>query len=165
MPWLLPPFAKLSVRHSAGPFKQKPANCRTLQYIDYNSFTWNLATRLKVWGALKSRGLQSESPAHCRMTSRELCTYVGRRVQTPCQRPSEKCVTGHLPWPKFSFSTAPVLNAGEIYRSIFRSSPTRHSSKVGAVCVKAPVRFCAGGDQRWSSLPRQLPRRTILLTS
>src|ERR1700693_3488464 len=31
----------------------------------------------------------------------------------------------------------------------------RHSSKVGAVCVDAHVRFCAGGDQRWSSLPRQ----------
>src|ERR1022692_3543632 len=32
----------------------------------------------------------------------------------------------------------------------------RHSSKVGAVCVDAHVRFCAGGDQRWSSLPRHL---------
>src|SRR6266849_3938372 len=32
----------------------------------------------------------------------------------------------------------------------------RHSSTVRAVCVKAPVRICAGGDQRWSSLPRQL---------
>jgi hypothetical protein len=28
----------------------------------------------------------------------------------------------------------------------YRSLP-RHSSKVGAVCVEAPVRFCAGGDQ------------------
>jgi len=27
------------------------------------------------------------------------------------------------------------------------SSPARHSSKVGAVCVDAPVRFCAGGNQ------------------
>jgi hypothetical protein len=27
------------------------------------------------------------------------------------------------------------------------SSPARHSSKVGAVCVEAPVRFCAGGAQ------------------
>jgi hypothetical protein len=27
---------------------------------------------------------------------------------------------------------------------------------VGAVCVEALVRICAGGDQRWSSLPRQL---------
>ena len=27
-------------------------------------------------------------------------------------------------------------------------------SEVRAVCVNAPVRICAGGDQRWSSLPR-----------
>jgi len=41
----------------------------------------------------------------------------------------------------------------------YRSLP-RHSSKVGAVCVKAPVRICAGGgDQRWSSLPRQLGKK------
>ena len=31
----------------------------------------------------------------------------------------------------------------------------RHSSLVRAVCVDALVRICAGGDQRWSSLPRQ----------
>src|SRR2546422_5897492 len=31
----------------------------------------------------------------------------------------------------------------------------RHSSTVRAVCVNALVRICAGGDQRWSSLPRQ----------
>src|ERR1022692_3733783 len=31
-------------------------------------------------------------------------------------------------------------------------------SKVGAVCVDAHVRFCAGGDQRWSSLPRHARR-------
>lgn len=31
----------------------------------------------------------------------------------------------------------------------------RHSSSVGAVCVDALVRICAGSDQRWSSLPRQ----------
>src|SRR6266478_2588978 len=31
----------------------------------------------------------------------------------------------------------------------------RHSSTVRAVYVNAPVRICAGGDQRWSSLPRQ----------
>jgi hypothetical protein len=29
-------------------------------------------------------------------------------------------------------------------------------SSVRAVCVNAHVRICAGGDQRWSSLPRQL---------
>ena len=31
----------------------------------------------------------------------------------------------------------------------------RHSSSVRAVCVNALARICAGGDQRWSSLPRQ----------
>ena len=36
-----------------------------------------------------------------------------------------------------------------------RSVVRRHSSTVRAVCVNAPVRICAGGDQRWSSLPRQ----------
>jgi hypothetical protein len=38
----------------------------------------------------------------------------------------------------------------------FASSPL---SKVRAVCVNAPVRICAGGDQRWSSLPRQCQGR------
>ena len=42
------------------------------------------------------------------------------------------------------------------FASLSYSSLPRHSSKVGAVCVEAPVRFCAGGDQRWSSLPRHL---------
>jgi hypothetical protein len=37
----------------------------------------------------------------------------------------------------------------------------RHSSFVRAVCVDALVRICAGGDQRWSSLPRQLSRRLV----
>jgi len=32
----------------------------------------------------------------------------------------------------------------------------RPLSTVRAVCVKAPVRICAGGDQRWTSLPLQL---------
>ena len=32
----------------------------------------------------------------------------------------------------------------------------RHASLVRAVCVNAHVRICAGGGQRWSSLPRQL---------
>jgi hypothetical protein len=39
--------------------------------------------------------------------------------------------------------------------SLSYSSLPRHSSKVGAVCVEAPVRFCAGGDPKRSSLPRQ----------
>lgn len=45
------------------------------------------------------------------------------------------------------------------FASLSYSSFPRHSSKVGAVCVEAPVRFCAGGDQRWSSLPRQEKRK------
>src|SRR6266853_1063954 len=32
----------------------------------------------------------------------------------------------------------------------------RHSPTIRAVCVDALVRICAGGDQQWSSLPRQL---------
>src|SRR4029077_11797831 len=36
-----------------------------------------------------------------------------------------------------------------------------HPSLVRAVCVNAPVRICAGGDQQWSSLPRQLPLNRI----
>src|SRR5260221_7891005 len=39
-----------------------------------------------------------------------------------------------------------------------RRSLLRHSSFVRAVCVDALVRICAGGDQRWSSLPRQYSR-------
>jgi hypothetical protein len=45
------------------------------------------------------------------------------------------------------------------------------TSLVRAVCVNALVRICAGGDQRWSSLPRQLSQhlhfsmRTFLHTS
>jgi hypothetical protein len=31
----------------------------------------------------------------------------------------------------------------------------RHSSEVGTVCIKVHVRFCAGADQQWPSLPRQ----------
>src|SRR5271170_1905188 len=37
-----------------------------------------------------------------------------------------------------------------------RCTLLRHSSFVRAVCVDALVRICAGGDQQWSSLPRQL---------
>jgi hypothetical protein len=36
-----------------------------------------------------------------------------------------------------------------------RCTLLRHSSFVRAVCVNALVRICAGGDQGWSSLPRQ----------
>jgi hypothetical protein len=45
------------------------------------------------------------------------------------------------------------------FASLSCSPLPRHSSKVGAVCVEAPVRICAGGDRRWSSLPRPTDRR------
>ena len=42
----------------------------------------------------------------------------------------------------------------------------RYPSSVRAVCVNALVRICAGGDQRWSFLPRQQPtsRRSLIPT-
>src|SRR6266404_5764124 len=43
-----------------------------------------------------------------------------------------------------------------IARCAASSTFRRHSSTVRAVCVNAPVRICAGGDQRWSSLPRHV---------
>jgi hypothetical protein len=42
----------------------------------------------------------------------------------------------------------------EVGRSL--GSLSRHPSFRRAVCVDAHVRICAGGDQRWSSLPRSL---------
>ena len=54
-----------------------------------------------------------------------------------------------------STSALPALDSSPTRSaSLSYSSFPRHTSKVGAVCVDAPVRFCAGGDQRWSSLPR-----------
>src|SRR5712664_4728822 len=49
-----------------------------------------------------------------------------------------------------------------IARCAASSTFRRHSSTVRAVCVNAPVRICAGGDQRWSSLPRQLSRSGVV---
>jgi hypothetical protein len=46
-----------------------------------------------------------------------------------------------------------------IARCAASTSFRRDSSTVRAVCVNAPVRICAGGNQRWSSLPRQQYRR------
>ena len=40
--------------------------------------------------------------------------------------------------------------------SLSRCPLRRYPSPVRAVCAKALVRICAGGDQRWSSLPRHL---------
>src|SRR5664280_303132 len=41
----------------------------------------------------------------------------------------------------------------EVARNL--GSLSRHPSFRRAVCVDALARICAGGDQRWSSLPRQ----------
>ncbi len=41
----------------------------------------------------------------------------------------------------------PVASSPTRFASLSYSSLPRHSSKVGAVCVEAPVRICAGGDQ------------------
>src|ERR1700675_1043898 len=51
---------------------------------------------------------------------------------------------------------APVDSSAPRSASLPPCTLRRHSSSVRAVCVKALVRICAGGDQRWSSLPRQL---------
>src|SRR6266581_5769543 len=55
-------------------------------------------------------------------------------------------------------SPEPVDSSTPSSAPLSRRTLLRHSSFVRAVCVDAPVRICAGGDQRWSSLPRQLPR-------
>src|SRR6516164_9767490 len=49
-----------------------------------------------------------------------------------------------------------VDTAPESPAPLSSSSLLRHSSFIRAVCVNALVRICAGGDQRWSSLLRQL---------
>src|ERR1022692_2518926 len=48
----------------------------------------------------------------------------------------------------------------EVDRSL--GSLSRHPSFRRAVCVDAHVRICAGGDQRWSSLPRSFGSRSIV---
>src|SRR6266850_8566492 len=53
-------------------------------------------------------------------------------------------------------SPEPVDSSTPSSAPLSRRTLLRHSSFVRAVCVNAPVRICAGGDQRWSSLPRQL---------
>src|SRR5665213_1579372 len=49
----------------------------------------------------------------------------------------------------------PVYSSTPRFASLSPCSLRRHSSSVRAVCVNALARICAGGDQRWSSLPRQ----------
>src|SRR5262245_45857199 len=55
----------------------------------------------------------------------------------------------------FDPSLEPVDSSTPRSAPLSRCTLLRHSSFVRAVCVNAPVRICAGGDQRWSSLPRQ----------
>src|SRR5216684_3605403 len=57
-----------------------------------------------------------------------------------------------------TFYPSPELVDSSTPRSapLSRCTLLRHSFFVRAVCVDALVRICAGGDQRWSSLPRQL---------
>src|SRR5229473_3435245 len=52
-------------------------------------------------------------------------------------------------------SPEPVDSSTPSSAPLSRRTLLRHSSFVRAVCVDAPVRIWAGGDQRWSSLPRQ----------
>src|SRR5439155_24839192 len=53
-------------------------------------------------------------------------------------------------------SLEPVDSSTPRSAPLSRCTLLRHSSFVRAVCVDALVRIRAGGDQRWSSLPRQL---------
>src|ERR1700688_101568 len=56
----------------------------------------------------------------------------------------------------------PVDSTTPRFASLSRCSFRRHSSSVRAVCVNALARICAGGDQRWSSLPRHCSQRGVI---
>src|SRR6266404_4434947 len=60
-------------------------------------------------------------------------------------------------------SPEPVDSSTPSSAPLSRRTLLRHSSFVRAVCVDAPVRICAGGDQRWSSLPRHLPLKRFVI--
>src|SRR3989475_11554367 len=60
-------------------------------------------------------------------------------------------------------SPEPVDSSTPSSAPLSRRTLLRHSSFVRAVCVNAPVRICTGGDQRWSSLPRQLSSDELCL--
>src|SRR5664280_977348 len=56
-----------------------------------------------------------------------------------------------------SLSSPEPLDSKISHSALISQCPIRrHSSMVRAVCVNVLVRICAGGDQRWSSPPRQL---------
>src|SRR6266576_823302 len=61
-------------------------------------------------------------------------------------------------------SPEPVDSSTPSSAPLSRRTLLRHSSFVRAVCVDAPVRICAGGDQRWSSLPRHLPPERFVIS-
>jgi hypothetical protein len=52
-------------------------------------------------------------------------------------------------------SLEPVNSSTPRSAPLSRCTLLRHSFLVRTVCVDALVRICAGGDQGWSSLPRQ----------
>src|SRR5713226_2814306 len=78
------------------------------------------------------------------------------RVQAmaECSGPPQSARTDALG--TFYPSPEPVDSSTPRSAPLPRRTLLRHSSLVRAVCVDALVRIWAGGDQRWSSLPRQL---------
>jgi len=77
-----------------------------------------------------------------------LATVVVAHFTAPQSTPSG---VGSAPTDLHAVASSPTRSA-----SLSCSALSRYTSKVGAVCVEALVRICAGGDQRCSSLPRQL---------
>src|SRR6185295_10334323 len=80
----------------------------------------------------------------------------GKHRPVECLRAtSAATVVAHSPPPQSTTrrvgSVPPDLHAvaarSTCSASLSYSSFSRHSSKAGAVCVKAPIRICAGGDQ------------------
>ena len=73
-------------------------------------------------------------------------------AERPC--PSQPARTGAMgsSLPSLDPVDSPTPHSASLSRCTLR----HQSSTVRAICVNALVRICAGGDQRWSSLPRQL---------
>ena len=68
--------------------------------------------------------------------------YGQRRLHfigLPSARRMATCAVGSAPT-----DLHPVVSSSTRFASLSHSSLRRHSSKVGAVCVEAPVRICAG---------------------
>ena len=71
-----------------------------------------------------------------------------------CPHPSQSTRPGAL---GSSLSSLDAVDSSTPHSaSLSRCPLRRYPSPVRAVCVNALVRICAGGDQRWSSLPRHL---------